>query len=322
MLLITLTAVFLGVTAAVGGIILAARTWQGSEAEGRLGTMAQANLPNALQATDDRVEGLALRSIGGGEGSVEQFVGRFINLQRFIDHSGVPLSPGRLLAIMGGLALVGAILGSTSPIRWLSLPVCALVGGAMPLAWLYWKRRARLNRFEAQFPEAVDLLARSLRAGHSLADGIHMIGTEMAVPIRDEFNRCYERQNLGVALEQALEEIAERVPNVDLRFFVTAMVMQRETGGDTVELLEKISRLVRERFQLRGQVKALTAEGRLSGIVLLALPVLLSIYMYFRNPEYLLLLIRDPMGQQMVAGAVVLQLLGAVVIKKVVDIRV
>jgi tight adherence protein B len=179
-----------------------------------------------------------------------------------------------------------------------------------------------LNQFERQLPEAMDLLARSLRAGHSLADGIRLISQDMSAPISNEFGRCYEQQNLGIPLEEALEEMSERVPNVDLRFFCTAMILQRETGGDMVELLEKIGRLIRERFQLRGTVKALTGEGRLSGVVLLALPVLLAVYMYFRNPEYLMLLIRDPMGRTMVIGAIVLQVIGAIVIKKIVDIKV
>jgi tight adherence protein B len=227
-----------------------------------------------------------------------------------------------MILAIGALALLGALVGASSPFRWLTVPLAAALGGMLPLAWLYQRRRARLNRFEAQFPEAVDLLARSLRAGHSLADGIQMIGTEMASPMRDEFHRCYEQQNLGVPLEDAMEQVAQRIPNVDLRFFVTVMVMQRETGGDLVELLEKISRLIRERFQLRGQVKALTGEGRLSGVVLLALPILLAIYMYFRNPDYLMMLFQDPRGRMMVGGAAIAQVLGAVVIKKIVDIRV
>jgi len=322
MLPIILTTVFVGVAAAVGGIMLAARAWKGSEAEGRLGTIAQSGLPTALSAGDDRVDLLASPLDRSESNSLERYLSRFVNLRRFIDQAGVPVSPSRLVLFMGVLTLLGALAGVASPVRWLSVPICAAVSGTLPIGWLLLKRRLRLRRFETQFPEALDLLARSLRAGHSLADGIQMIGTEMAAPIRDEFHRCYERQNLGIDLGNALEEIAERVPNVDVRFFVTAITMQRETGGDTVELLEKIARLVRERFQLRGQVKALTAEGRLSGVVLLSLPVLLAIYMYFRNPEYLMVLVHDPMGQQMVTGAVIAQLIGAVVIKKIVDIKV
>jgi tight adherence protein B len=322
MLPIILIAVFVGVFAAIGGILLAARSWRGSETEDRLGAIARSDLPSALHPGDDRFDLLASAVDGGPSDALDRYLGGLVNLRRWIDQSGVPISPRRLLLMIGVFALTGAVLGMSSPIRWLTVPLAAVLAGALPLAWLWYNRRARLNRFEAQFPEAVDLLARSLRAGHSLADGIGMIGTELNAPIRDEFQHCYEQQNLGIPLEEAMEQVAQRVPNVDLRFFVTVMVMQRETGGDLVELLEKISRLIRERFQLRGQVKALTGEGRLSGIVLLALPVLLTIYMYFRNPDYLMLLFRDPVGQQMVVGAVVAQFVGAVVIKKIVDIRV
>jgi tight adherence protein B len=322
MLPIILFAVFVGVFAAIVGILLAARSWRGSETEDRLGAITRSDLPSALHPGDDRFDLLASAADGGPSDALDRYLGGLVNLRRWIDQSGVPISPRRLLLMIGVFALTGAVLGMSSPIRWLTVPLAAVLAGALPLAWLWYNRRARLNRFEAQFPEAVDLLARSLRAGHSLADGIGMIGTELNAPIRDEFRQCYEQQNLGIPLEEAMEQVAQRVPNVDLRFFVTVMVMQRETGGDLVELLEKISRLIRERFQLRGQVKALTGEGRLSGIVLLALPVLLTIYMYFRNPDYLMLLFRDPLGQQMVAGAVIAQFLGAVVIKKIVDIRV
>ncbi len=322
MLLIVLIAVFIGMAAASGGILLAVRSWRGSETEDRLGALARSDLPSALHPGDDRFDLLASAVEGGASDAFERYLGGLVNLRRWIDQSGVSISPRRLLLMIGSFALLGALLGMSSPIRWLTVPLAAALLGALPLAWLYYKRRQRLNRFEAQFPEAVDLLARSLRAGHSLADGIGMIGTELNAPIRDEFRQCYEQQNLGIPLEEAMEQVAQRVPNVDLRFFVTVMVMQRETGGDLVELLEKISRLIRERFQLRGQVKALTGEGRLSGIVLLALPVLLTIYMYFRSPDYLMLLFQDSLGRLMVGTAVIAQVLGAVVIKKIVDIRV
>ena len=155
-----------------------------------------------------------------------------------------------------------------------------------------------------------------------MADGLRLIGDEMAEPISREFLRCYRQQALGVPLEATLEEMTARVPNLDLRFFVNAVVLQRQTGGDTAEILDKIARLIRQRFQIRAQVRALTGEGRLSGLVLLALPIVLAIYLYFRNPDYLMILFREPLGHKMVLAAIVLQLLGAVVIKKIVDIKI
>jgi tight adherence protein B len=144
----------------------------------------------------------------------------------------------------------------------------------------------------------------------------------MAAPIGVEFHRCYEEQNLGISLDDALKNLTDRVPNLDLRFFCTAVVLQRQTGGDLAEILDKIGSLIRERFRIFGQVQALTGEGRLSGIVLLALPPVLFATVYYLNPEYVTVLFTDPMGKKMLAGAVVMQLLGALVIRKIVNIKV
>ncbi len=171
-------------------------------------------------------------------------------------------------------------------------------------------------------PEALELISRALRAGHSLASGINLVAEEMADPIRKEFQRCYESQNLGVPLEEALEDMSDRVPNLDLRFFVTAVILQRQTGGDLAEILDKIGSLIRERFKIWGQIQALTGEGRLSGIVLLALPPALFLVMYYLNPDYCMVLFTDPMGHKMLAGAVVMQIVGALVIKKIINIKV
>ncbi len=144
----------------------------------------------------------------------------------------------------------------------------------------------------------------------------------MRAPINKEFNRVFEEQNLGIPLEQSLDNLTDRIPNLDLRFFATAVILQRQTGGDLAEILDKIGYLVRERFKIWGQVQALTGEGRLSGIVLLALPPVLFLAVYRLNPDYVMPLFTDPMGRQMLAGAVVMQLLGAIVIKKIINIKV
>jgi tight adherence protein B len=144
----------------------------------------------------------------------------------------------------------------------------------------------------------------------------------MGAPIASEFERCYEAQNLGVPLEEAIEEMTNRVPNLDLRFFATAVILQRQTGGDLAEILDKIGHLVRERFVIWGQIQALTGEGRLSGIVLLALPPALFVVMWYLNPGYSMVLFTDPMGHQMLAGAIIMQIIGALVIRKIVNIKV
>jgi tight adherence protein B len=197
-----------------------------------------------------------------------------------------------------------------------------LVAGCLPMSWVIWKRHQRLGKFERQLPEAMELLARSLRAGHSVADGIRLIGEEMTLPISSEFSRCYEQQNLGKPLNDSLEEMADRIPNLDVRFFATSIILQRQTGGDMAEILEKIGRLIRQRLEIRGQIKALTGEGRLSAVMLLGMPIVLAIYMYIRDPEYLRPLAEHPLGQKMVIVAGVLQVVGALVIKKIVNIKV
>jgi len=149
-----------------------------------------------------------------------------------------------------------------------------------------------------------------------------MVSSEMSAPLGKEFGRVFEEQNLGVSIEESLKSLSGRVPNLDLKFFATAVILQRQTGGDLAEILDKISRLIRERFQVWGQIQALTGEGRLSGVVLLALPVVLFVAMLRLNHDYVMVLFTDPMGKKLLIGAIVLQVLGALVIRKIVDIKV
>jgi tight adherence protein B len=145
---------------------------------------------------------------------------------------------------------------------------------------------------------------------------------EMPSPVSHEFGIAYEQQNLGVPIEQSLKNMLKRMPNLDLKFFVTAVAIQRQSGGDLAEILDKIGYIIRERFKIMGQVQALTGEGRLSGVVLMALPILLFFTVYYMNPEYVMLLFTDDFGRQMIAGAAILQVLGAVSIKKIITIKI
>src|SRR5437762_13508982 len=201
-------------------------------------------------------------------------------------------------------------------------PIGAVLLFSMPWLWLYHKRASRLKRFAGQLPDALELVARALRAGHSLGAGMHVVAEEMPAPISKEFGRVYEEQNLGIPLEEALRGITLRVPNLDLRFFVTSVAIQRQTGGDLAEILDKIGHVIRERYKILGQVKALTAEGRLSGLVLIALPFGLFLMMLHTKYDYISLLWTDPLGIKMSIFALVLQVLGAYAIKKIVDIKV
>jgi tight adherence protein B len=238
------------------------------------------------------------------------------------EQANVTMQVPTFLMICGGLAGVGLFLPTAAGINMALAPVMAATLAIIPIIWLLFKRKRRLAKFGAQLPEALELIARALRAGHSLASGFSLVANEMSDPIGGEFSRTFEEQNLGKPLEEALEDMTKRVPNLDLKFFVTAIILQRQTGGDLAEILDKIGYLVRERFKIWGQVQALTGEGRLSGVVLLALPPVLFAVVYRMNPDYLMLLFTDPLGKKMLVGGVVMQLLGALAIRKIVNIRV
>jgi tight adherence protein B len=251
-----------------------------------------------------------------------ELVGRFFNLGMLLEQADMPITATKFLAISGGLGLGGAVIPIVCRAPAWVAPFAGAAAAILPLFWVLLKRRKRLKRFGAQMPDAMELIARALRSGHSLASGFNLVASEMNDPIATEFTRVYEEQNLGIPLEEALQGLAERIPNLDLKFFATAVILQRQTGGDLAEILDKIGYLVRERFKIYGQVQALTGEGRLSGVVLLALPPVLFLAVYKLNPEYISVLFTDTMGKQMLAGAALMQFVGALVIRKIINIKV
>jgi tight adherence protein B len=244
------------------------------------------------------------------------------SMQKIFVQADCHITPNTLLGIGALLAAFGMTAMWLAGVQWFFLPA---VGGLMftiPFAWLFNKRRVRLKKFAGQLSDALELVARALRAGHSLAAGMHVVAEEMPSPIADEFNRVYEEQNLGIPVEDALKGMCERVPNLDLRFFVTSVLVQRQTGGDLSEILDKIGYVIRERYRILGQVQALTAEGRLSGVILIILPFALFLLMLYLKPDYIEKLWTTEVGIRYSVGALVLQLLGALVIKKIVNIKV
>jgi tight adherence protein B len=247
--------------------------------------------------------------------------GRIPNIQRYFDQADYH-KPNQLL-IVGTVAAVVTMSASWfAKVPIFFLPIIGVLMFLAPWGWLWNRRRVRLKSFAAQLPDALELVARALRAGHSLAAGMHVVAEEMPMPIAVEFGRVYEEQNLGISLEDAMRNMTERVPNLDLRFFVTSVNIQRQTGGDLAEILDKIGYVIRERYRILGQVKALTAEGRLSGVVLIALPFVLFLVMLHLKPDYVAVLWTERAGIQMSMFALFMQVLGAVVIKKIVDIKV
>jgi tight adherence protein B len=311
-------AVFVGVASLVGGIVLLLR-----------GRTEEAMATRLAQLTGSRAgkEGALTQSVlyqplDATQNVLSQFFARFRNLRLLFEQADTTLTPAKFCAISGGMAAAAMFVSLIAGLHAGIAPILGLLIGALPLAWLILRRRRRMRAFAKQLPDALELVARALRAGHSLAAGFQLVANEMSDPIGGEFNRVFEEQNLGIAMDQALTSMTDRVPNLDLKFFVTSVILQRQTGGDLAEILDKIGELIRERFKIWGQVQALTGEGRLSGIVLLALPPALFLAVYRLNPDYVMVLFTDPMGKQMLAGGVILQVLGALVIRKIVNIKV
>lgn len=319
--ILVIIAAFIGVAALVGGVAVLFRGDQASAAEERLEGLLATN-PNRGGDPAARDHSLLNEGFDDQPSFFEEYFSQLFDIRTLIEQSEVPITPAKLLMISGGLALAGAAVCVFMQWHWAIAVAVGLALSAIPFAYVVWVRGNRLAEFAKQLPEALELVARALRAGHSLGAGMQLVAEEMAAPIGTEFKRAYEEQNLGVALEQSLEDMTVRIPNLDLRFFATAVILQRQTGGDLAEILDKIGHLIRERFKILGQVQALTGEGRLSGIVLLALPPVLFVTMLRLNPDYVMVLFNDDLGKQMLAGGIALQLVGAYVIKQIVEIRV
>ncbi|WP_146597801.1 type II secretion system F family protein [Novipirellula aureliae] len=289
--------------------------------EDRLAAMASARRGGAPDDAD--VKSLMR---GGGEGDLQNPISKFLEnlpgLADYLEQADVKMPAVQFSAICLGAFAAGVVLTILSPVPNVLSPIVGLMFGVVPVLWLIMKRKRRLAKFGSQMPEALELLGRSLRAGHSLNAGFDLVSKEMEDPLAMEFRRAFEEQNFGIPLDEAIEGMAARVPNMDLRFFATAVVLQRQTGGDLAEILDKIGYIIRERLQIHGQIQALTGEGRMSGAVLLALPPVLFLVMLKLNYEYVTMLFTDPIGRYLLAGAMVTQIIGAIVIKKIITIKV
>ena len=243
-------------------------------------------------------------------------------LSRWIDQSGMKASISGVLLVALVLAGVMALVAVMVTHATMSMPVGAAIGFSLPFMVLRFKRTRRLRVFEEAFPEALDLISRALKAGHAFATGLKMVADEMAEPVGPEFRKTFDEQNFGLPLKDALENLTFRVPLLDMRFFATAVLIQRETGGNLSEILENLAHVVRERFKILRQVRVYTAHGRLTGYVLLALPAVLAVALSFINPEHMNMLFRERMGQMMLMVAIGMQFIGFIWIKQVVKIEV
>jgi tight adherence protein B len=243
-------------------------------------------------------------------------------LAYWIEQSGTHLSISALLLIALGSAVLGGVVVASALRMSVGWAIGGAVGFASPFLVLKVKRTRRMRTFEEAFPEALDLVSRALKAGHAFATGLKMVADEMPEPIGPEFRKTFDEQNFGLPLKDALANLTVRIPLLDVRFFSTAVLIQRETGGNLSEILENLAHVVRERFKILRQVRVYTAHGRLTGYVLLGLPVFLAIALAFINPEHMELLFKERLGHMMLGATVIMQTVGYFWIRQVVKIEV
>jgi tight adherence protein B len=313
-------AAFFGATMLIVGVAALMGAFNTSKAEDRLAVMT--GRKKDVEAENIMKDELFREGAAGLSGLFQSVVGRLERMSRLFQQADCPIRPAVFFGIMGGCAALGFVGMAVTHAPLPLLPAGALMGSSLPMIWLLMRRKRRFKKFGKQLPDALELIARALRSGHSLSSGLHVVVEEMPAPISTEFGQAYEEQNLGVPIEQSLKNILVRMPNLDLKFFVTAVAIQKQAGGDMAEILDKIGYIIRERFKIMGQVQALTGEGRISGVVLMALPIALFFAVYYLNPEYIMLLFTEELGRKMIAVAVVLQILGAITIKKIVNIKI
>jgi tight adherence protein B len=243
-------------------------------------------------------------------------------LAGLIEQSGTKASLSAVILVSVLMGALGALLLMVIVRSGWAFPAGFALGASLPVVFLRVKRSRRMRAFEEQFPEALDLIARALKAGHAFATGLKMVADELPEPVGPEFRKTFDEQNFGLPLKDALENLTLRIPLLDVRFFATAVLIQRDTGGNLSEILENLAHVVRERFKILRQVRVYTAHGRLTGYVLLALPAFLGVALMFINPEHMELLFRERMGQMMLMGAIVMQVFGFLWIKRIVKIEV
>jgi tight adherence protein B len=242
-------------------------------------------------------------------------------LARLIEQSGTKTTPSMILVMTVVAAGVLGFAGSLTNVPFGGL-VTGAIGALLPYGWLRNRRSARLKKFEEQFPEALDLLSRAIRAGHAFQTALGMVGDDLSAPVGPEFKKTFDEQNFGLPLRDVLNQLSERVPILDVRFFVTAVLIQRDTGGNLSEILDNLAHVVRERFKILRQVRVHTAHGRFTGYVLLALPAALGVALSFINPEHMHVLFHEHMGQMMLLAAIVMQTIGFLWIRHVIKIEV
>lgn len=245
-----------------------------------------------------------------------------LRLKQMLDQADLHITPSRLLMFSGMAGMLAALAASVLTISVLVMIVSGLGGAVLPLIHVYWKRKKRFNQFLEHLPDALDLMSRALAAGHAFSEAMLMVSAEMPEPIASEFRKTYEEQNLGLSLKLALDNLTERIPLLDLKMCVTAVLIQRETGGNLAEILEKVAHTIRERFRIMGDLKTLTTSSRMSAWLLCGLPIFVTFIITAMNPEYMSILWRDTRGHYLIAVALMLQATGMLIVKKILNIKI
>ena len=243
-------------------------------------------------------------------------------LQNLLSQAGMKTKPGRIILVSGLLALTTSLVTRFFFPRLLVGLIAALAAGLTPIGLVVWKRRTRLRKFEENFPQALDLLGRAVRAGHAFTTGLEMIAKESSEPLAGEFRATFEEQNFGLPLRDALLNMADRVPLIDVRFFVTSLLIQKETGGNLAEILDGLAKVIRDRFRIYRDVRVRTAQGRLTAGILIALPPFMMAVLGFLNPHYIGILFTDRVGPELLAVAATLQFIGSAIIWKIIHFEV
>lgn len=245
-----------------------------------------------------------------------------MQLKRMLDQADLHITPSRLVMFSGMAGMLAALAASVVSISILFMIIAGLVAAAIPFIHVWWSRKKRFDRFLEHLPDALDLMSRALSAGHAFSEAMHMVSSEMPEPIATEFRKTYEEQNLGLSLKLALENLTQRIPLLDLRMCVTAVLIQRETGGNLAEILEKVAYTIRERFRIMGDLKTLTTSSRMSAWLLCGLPIFVTVIITAMNPEYMAILWTDHRGHYLIATALGLQVTGMLIVRKILNIKI
>ncbi|MFQ5890172.1 MAG: type II secretion system F family protein [Gemmatimonadota bacterium] len=244
------------------------------------------------------------------------------DIQILLDRAALPWGVGTFLMLTLGLGFAAGLSALVIATSWVIPLLAAATGASLPYLYVRRRKGQRMRAFEEEFPEAIDLLGRSIRAGHAFATGLKVVADEAEDPVGAEFRQIFEEQKFGLPLEDSMLALADRVALVDVRIFVTAILVQREVGGNLAEILDKISYTIRERFMIQRQVRVYTAQGRLTGYLLAGLPILVGLLIFLLNPEYMSVLFTEPVGRLMLTAAGVMQVVGFLVIRRIIDIEI